>query len=160
LEWSTHLLSGVVAGYLVTGGDPKGALVGGVASVISDLDEPKSKFGKIFLPISLPLNQMFGHLTFTHSLLFAGLMGAVFYFLINKALALAVVAGVLAHIVGDMLTGKVKLFYPLKMSVGIGIPHSLFTLMDGLARVLLILLIMKIIYNDYVVKHLHALGVF
>ena len=160
MEWSTHMLSGVVAGYLVTGGDLKGALVGGVAGVISDLDEPKSKFGKILLPISLPLNQIFGHRTFTHSLLFAGLLGAVFYFLTNKTLALAVVAGVLAHIVGDMLTGKVKLFYPLKASVGIGIPHSLFTLMDRLARVLLIVFIVKIVYDDYIAEHLHALGVF
>ena len=31
MEWSTHFLSGVVAGYSVSGGDWRGAVVGGIA---------------------------------------------------------------------------------------------------------------------------------
>lgn len=149
MEWSTHALSGVVAGYLVTGGDWKGALVGGVAGVIPDLDEPKSKFGKIFFPISIPLNKMFGHRTFTHSLLFAFLMSVVFYLFFDKWVAFAVFAGIIAHILGDMLTGKVKLFYPIDLSVGIPIPQMMFTLIDRVAKIALLIVIVIFTWTDY-----------
>src|SRR5690625_4536912 len=106
MEWSTHALSGVVAGYVLTGGDYKGALVGGVAGVISDLDEPKSKFGKVFFPISYPLHALFGHRTFTHSLLFVLLLGVITFIFFDSWVYLGVMGGVLAHILGDMMTGK------------------------------------------------------
>lgn len=144
MEWKTHGLSGVLAGYLVTN-DWKGALVGGVASLISDLDEPKSKFGKMLLPVSIPLNQIFGHRTFTHSLLFAFLMSAIFMPFTDYWVWLSILVGILAHIVGDMLTGKVKLFYPFKASVGIGIPFSMFRLIDRIARILLLIILFIIL---------------
>lgn len=150
MEWTTHALSGVVAGYLVTGGDWKGAVVGGVAGVIPDLDEPKSKFGRILFPISIPLSAFFEHRTFTHSLLFAGLLGGISYFFFEKWVALAIIAGILAHILGDMLTGKVKLFYPIDKSIGIPIPQILFTPVDRVARVLLFIYSLFIVWNDYI----------
>lgn len=113
MEWSTHALSGMIAGYTVTGGDWRGAVVGGIAGVLPDLDEPKSKFGKLFFFIAIPLNSIFGHRTFTHSLLFTSLAGIFIYPFTELWVALSVSAGILAHIAGDMLTGKVKLFYPV-----------------------------------------------
>lgn len=148
MEWSTHALSGVVAGYLVTGGDWKGSLVGGVAGVIPDLDEPKSKFGRIFFPISIPLNKIFGHRTFTHSLLFAFLLSGVFCFY-EKWVALSVFAGIIAHIFGDMLTGKVKLFYPSSLSVGIPIPQMFFALIDRMAKIALLVVLVYFVWSDF-----------
>jgi len=48
-----------------------------------------------------------------------------------------------------MLTGKVKLFYPLDKSIGVPIPHALFTPIDRGARVILLLFLCKVIWTDY-----------
>jgi len=131
----------MVAGYVVTGGDWKGAVVGGIAGVLPDLDEPKSKFGKLFFFIAIPLHSIFGHRTFTHSLLFSLLAGIFIYLFTECWVALSVNAGILAHIAGDMLTGKVKLFYPSTKSIGVAIPSFSFTLIDRITRLVLISLI-------------------
>lgn len=47
VESQTHMLSGVVAGYMVSGGDRKGGVIGGIAGIIPDFNEPKSKFRKV-----------------------------------------------------------------------------------------------------------------
>lgn len=134
LEWQTHALSGVVAGYFATGGMWQGAVVGGLAGIVSDLDEPESKFGKYLPFISYPLNSVFGHRTFTHSLLFVAITGSVFYMFFELWVALAVMSGILAHIIGDMLTGTVQLLFPLKVKIGIKIPRSLFVVIDRMFR--------------------------
>ncbi|MEN1969703.1 metal-dependent hydrolase [Lentibacillus sp. N15] len=138
MEWSTHALSGVLAGYLATGGDWKGAAVGSIAGVIPDLDEPKSKFGKVIFPISLPVNKIFGHRTLTHSLLFAVILSAILYPFTQKWIWLATLVGLLAHVAGDMLTGTVKFLYPSKKSVGIRIHPSQFKLIDSTSKALLL----------------------
>lgn len=141
MEWSTHMLSGVVAGYAITGGDYKGAILGGIAGIVPDLDEPKSKFGKVFFPVSYPLNSLVGHRTFTHSLLFIVMLGAIFSVFTEMWIALAVMSGVLAHILGDMLTGTVRFLYPLNTKIGIRINFAYFKLIDRVTRLALIALI-------------------
>ena len=148
MEWTTHALSGIVAGYSITGGDWRGGIVGGVAGVISDLDEPKSKFGRMFFPISYPLNSMFGHRTFTHSLLFAILLSVIILPFTKLWVSLSVFAGIIAHIVGDMLTGTVLLFYPLRQPIGIRIPPITFTLIDRLTRVALLAVLGFIVWQE------------
>jgi len=148
MEWTTHCLSGVVAGYMATGGDWKGAVVGGIAGVIPDLDEPKSKFGKVLFPISIPINKIFGHRTFTHSLLFAVLLGAVLMPFTESWVWLSSTVGIIAHAIGDMLTGTVRFLYPSKIPVGIRIPHSQFKLVDMIARGVLILCLFFIIVDS------------
>jgi len=142
------MVSGVLAGYVLTGGDWKGAIVGGVAGVISDLDEPKSKFGKVLFPISYPLNAIFGHRTFTHSLLFVVILGLLSYFIFPTWVAISVASGVMAHIVGDMLTGKVKFLYPSKKSFGIPIDFKYFTLIDRVARYSIVVVLFLLICKD------------
>jgi len=148
MEWKTHLISGVVAGYVVTN-DWKGAIVGGIAGVISDLDEPKSKFGKMFFPISYPINNLVGHRTLTHSLPFAIILGFLLYILTSPWIAYAVTAGIIAHAIGDMLTGKVKFLYPYNKSFGISIPPEFFTLIDRIARYSLLILIFIFILKEF-----------
>ena len=103
MEWSTHALSGIVAGYTLTGGDWKGAAVGGIAAVIPDLDEPKSKFRKLFFFISISVHSLFSHRTFTHSLLFASVTGILLCPFVELWVTYAIVGGILAHILGDIL---------------------------------------------------------
>lgn len=136
-------------GYTVTGGDWRGAVIGGIAGVIPDLDEPKSKFGRLFFFISIPIHFVFGHRTFTHSMLFSLLAGILIYPFTGWWAALSVCAGILAHIAGDMLTGKVKLFYPSNRSVGISIPSGMFMLIDCITRSVLILYISWAILIKY-----------
>lgn len=137
MNWDTHLLSGVVAGYVVTN-TWEGAVIGGVAGIIPDLDEPKSKFGKIFFPISYPLSKVVAHRTLTHSVPFALFLGLIGAFLFNDvANGYAVFVGILAHSLGDMLTGRVQLFYPFKKKYGIKINFKYFYIIDRLAMGLL-----------------------
>ncbi|MFZ7947153.1 metal-dependent hydrolase [Neobacillus sp. 19] len=69
------MLSGVVAGYMASGGDWKGGLIGCIAGIIPDLDEPKLKYGKVLFRVSLPLNQLVGHRTLPHSFPFSIAVG-------------------------------------------------------------------------------------
>lgn len=48
MEWRTHLLSGIAAGYVVTGGDWRAAVVGGIAGIIPDLDEHNQNLEKSY----------------------------------------------------------------------------------------------------------------
>lgn len=150
LEWSTHAMTGIVLGYVVTG-DWKLSLISGLAALIPDLDEPRSKFGKPLFFISIPLNQVFGHRTFTHSLLFVGIIGLITAFF-NLSIALASILGVLTHIIGDMLTGKVKLLYPNKKGYGLGISRFSYVLTDRITRLISLILIGLICYYEI---HLH-----
>lgn len=146
MEWTTHALSGVVLGYAVTG-DWKLSLVSGVMAIIPDLDEPKSRFGKPLFIISIPLNKIFGHRTFTHSLLFMGIVGIITA-LFNLSLALASMAGVLAHILGDMLTGKVQFLYPVKKKVGLRVSRFNYILIDRVTRIIVLILCCLIGYHE------------
>lgn len=148
MEWSTHMLSGVVAGYYITGGDYRGAIVGGIAGVIPDLDEPKSRFGKVFFPISYPLNALVGHRTLTHSLLFLGIVSIIASLTMDQWFVLSIASGLIAHILGDMLTGKVKLFYPFKKGVGFKIDFIYFKLIDRITRLSLCVFLIIIGMNE------------
>lgn len=146
MEWTTHALSGVAVGYIALG-DWKYALISGVAAVLPDLDEPKSKFGKPFFFISLPVNKMFGHRTLTHSLLFVIIAGAV-GLIFSPSIAYSIVLGLLAHIAGDMLTGKVQLLYPINESFGIRVSRLNYLIIDRVARLFILFFIVYITYKD------------
>ena len=146
MEWTTHALSGLTVGYLVTG-DWRGAVVGTVASVIPDLDEPKSKFGKPLFFISMPINLLIGHRTFTHSLLFALLIGVMVY-PFSPFLSLATMTGIAAHILGDILTGRVQLLYPLKNKVGIKVSRFSYVAIDIFTRLALSIIAVLVIWKE------------
>jgi len=144
MEWSTHFLSGVVAGYAVSGGDWRGAVVGGIAGVVPDLDEHKSRFGKVFFPISFIINKIFGHRTLTHSLLFAVGIGFILSMFFDSYIWQSATFGILAHIAGDMLTGKVQLLYPSKMAIGIGVGPMSFKIIDRVTALTLLIIVIMI----------------
>lgn len=149
MESQTHMLSGVAAGYMISGGDWKGGVIGGIAGIIPDLDEPKLKFGKILIPVSLPLGQLVGHRTLTHSFPFAVAVGLFLTLPEDLNAGLAATAGVLAHAAGDMLTGRVKLFYPLNLSVGIKVSRFIFIVNDRICRAIMILTLLFFGWKDF-----------
>ncbi|MCB5935617.1 metal-dependent hydrolase [Bacillus sp. DFI.2.34] len=146
MEWTTHALTGMVLGYAVTN-NWKMAVISGLTAIIPDLDEPKSRFGKSFFFISIPLNQLFGHRTFTHSLLFVAITGLI-TLLFGPKVSIASMIGILAHIFGDMLTGRVQLFYPKKMKVGLKISRMAFLITDRFTRLMALLWLGVIVYQD------------
>jgi len=148
------MLSGFVAGYAVTGGDWKGAVVGGVFAIIPDLDEHDSRFGKVVYPISYLINKIFGHRTLFHSILFMVVVGVSISIFSEVWIALAAVSGIFIHVVGDALVGKVYPLYPWKIAIGARDlrPRSFkrrFLLFDRIGKLAMILLILGIAYNDF-----------
>ena len=125
-------MAGVAAGYLVTH-DWRGALVGGIAGLLPDIDEPRSMMGRPFFFLSAPLNAIVGHRTLTHSLL---AVLAIWLVLLpfSREMALAAVSGMVAHIIGDMVTGKVQVLWPVPMSIGVSVPRVGYYIIDRLVR--------------------------
>ncbi|GGK33187.1 membrane protein [Caldalkalibacillus thermarum] len=138
IDWKTHFLSGAVAGYALTG-QVKGAVIGGIAGILPDIDEPRSKIGRPFFFVSIPLNQVFGHRTLTHSLLLVG--GLWFILQPFTEWANVIVIGLLVHIAGDMLTGKGQFLWPLPFSLGIPVGDFGYVLVDRTVRLALVALI-------------------
>lgn len=114
--WRTHLLTGLAAGYLVAGPDPFMLAAAGVASLLPDIDHPGSKAGSKIPIIPTVTRIAFGHRGMLHSLLAAVAVGLGGALVGGHALGMAVFAGYLAHLVGDMLTPSgVPLLWPLPL---------------------------------------------
>lgn len=103
----------------------------GIASLLPDIDYPKSTIGKLFYPISKAINRKYGHRTITHSLivligltaLISGFQSAYF-----PSIKIAQVFGLAygSHLILDMVTIQgVPLFYPFKKNPCVlpGNPH-------------------------------------
>lgn len=137
IDWKTHFISGAVAGYAMTG-EWKGVVIGGIAGIVPDIDDPRSKIGRPLFFVSIPLNQVFGHRTLTHSLLLVGALWLLLQFFTDWANVIAI--GLLVHILGDMLTGKVNVLYPIPLGIGLPVGHVGYVIIDRMARIGLVLL--------------------
>ena len=49
-----------------------------LGSIIPDIDHPRSVIGKLFLPISIPLERRYGHRAVTHSLIGWAISSVIF----------------------------------------------------------------------------------
>lgn len=103
--------------------------------MIPDMDEPHSHIGKRFSLFSIPINKLVGHRTLTHSLVFTTVLGLILWPLIPHGLVYAIVAGILAHILGDMVTGKVNVLYPLSVSIGVPVSRVGYLVIDRMTRI-------------------------
>jgi len=110
-ETSTHIAMGI-------------AIAGGaIGALIPDIDHPSSKVGKKVKPVSVVINQVFGHRGFTHTIL-AFLLFVLGLFLLVGVIpvayqgyyfpfALGLMIGYASHLVLDMMTvSGVPLLYP------------------------------------------------
>lgn len=124
-----HVVGGVVctsvfgslAGYNVLSSP---ALVGVtlLGCVISDIDHPSSTVGRLLKPISVYLNDRYGHRTITHSLIFLVVLYMVSnltnYFLQVEGLAFIFTLSIFVHIVLDMMTiSGVEFLYPFSKTL-------------------------------------------
>lgn len=119
----THITGGIAASLAfaqITDYDPVVLLVSGVAgALLPDICHGGSKIGRTFPMVSKLINTLFGHRTFTHSLLFLVLMAALFNsFVPNESVTAGFLVGMISHYLLDMATKNgIKLFFPLKVTV-------------------------------------------
>lgn len=98
---STYLTVSVVVGNPPTLAQSAVALG---ASLIPDLDSRQSYIGRLVPPLSNWIGNRFGHRTLTHSLLAQVCVFIVAWFLLPFGFFLALVAGWVSHVFGDMMT--------------------------------------------------------
>ncbi|WP_051330891.1 metal-dependent hydrolase [Aneurinibacillus terranovensis] len=132
----THMIAGAMAGYLVSP-DWIGIVIGGVAGLLPDIDQPRTKIGKWLRPVSYLVHRKFQHRTFTHSLLFTAAMYVILKSY-SPGIARIVAVAMASHIIGDMVTGRVMLLWPYRQWIGIRIPRGMYGLMDKGIRLVLI----------------------
>lgn len=90
-----------------------------ISSLLPDICHAQSKIGRRFKLISFIVRKLFGHRTFTHSILFMAIITGLLYFIQSPIYYLVtIIFGLLSHVILDMLTPRgVKLFYPIPISV-------------------------------------------
>lgn len=119
----THIIGGLAASLAfaqVTNYNPV-LLVGAgvIGAVIPDICHGGSKVGRAFPVVSKVINVLFGHRSFTHSLLFLVLMSILMNsFVTNESVTAGILVGMVSHLVLDMATRNgIKLLFPLKIRV-------------------------------------------
>ncbi|KOO51031.1 metal-dependent hydrolase [Viridibacillus arvi] len=120
---NTHILGGITAGLAfaqISNYDPL-ILIGSsvVGALIPDICHSGSKIGRTFRMTSKIVNKIFGHRSFTHSLLFLLLMSFVMNtYISNESITAGVLLGMVSHYILDMATKNgIKLFFPVKITV-------------------------------------------
>ena len=120
---NTHIMGGLAASLAfaqVSNYEPV-LLVGAgvIGAIIPDICHGGSKIGRRFKVTSKVINTIFGHRSFTHSILFLVLMGFILNKIFdNEAIVLGILVGMASHYVLDMATKNgIKLLYPLKITV-------------------------------------------
>lgn len=119
----THIIGGIAAGLAfaqITDYEPVILLAAGaLGALIPDICHGGSKIGRTFPILSKIINSLFGHRTFTHSLLFLLLAAFLFHeFLPNEAIGAGLMVGMASHLILDMATKKgIKLFFPIKITI-------------------------------------------
>lgn len=90
-----------------------------LASLLPDICHTQSKIGRHFRLISTFVRLLFGHRTFTHSILFMAIIGFLLHLIQTPTYyMLAILGGMASHVILDMLTPRgVKLLYPLPFTI-------------------------------------------
>lgn len=119
----THITGGIAASLAfaqITNYDPVILLCAGtIGALLPDICHGGSKMGRTFPALSKVINTLFGHRTFTHSLLFLVLVGILLNaFSVNEAATAGILVGMASHYILDMATKNgIKLLFPLRVTV-------------------------------------------
>lgn len=145
----THMAGGIAASMAIAqtvSYDPMVlAAAGMMGALLPDLCHGGSKIGRKAPVLSKLINILFGHRTFTHSLLFLFLIQAgLGLFVPYPAVNAGITAGIASHLLLDAATKKgIRLLYPL--DVAVRLPITVRT--GGVAeKGILTILILGIIY--------------
>lgn len=120
---NTHIIGGLAASLAfaqVTDYEPILLVSAGVVgALIPDICHGGSTIGRKFKVLSKVINTIFGHRSFTHSLLFLVLIAILLTsFVDNESIVMGILVGMASHFILDMATKNgIKLLYPLKITV-------------------------------------------
>lgn len=112
-----------------------------IASLLPDICHTQSKIGRKIKVLSFFIRLLFGHRTFTHSILFIAIIGLGLYLIHTpQYYFITIITGLISHVILDMLTPKgVKLLYPVPLTVKLPITFKTGGLVDlSLASALII----------------------
>ncbi|ASB90755.1 metal-dependent hydrolase [Bacillus sonorensis] len=119
----THIMGGVASCTAVAyfyGYDPVFMTASGVlGALIPDICHTKSKIGRKLPILSTLVSSIFGHRTFTHSLLFLLLTAfAAHLYFANQSILVGLMAGMASHLLLDAgTTNGIKLFFPSSIRI-------------------------------------------
>ncbi|MHA6260067.1 metal-dependent hydrolase [Sporosarcina sp. CAU 1771] len=119
----THIVGGIAASLAyaqITNYDPLIMVGAGIiGALLPDICHGGSKIGRKLSLLSKLINMLFGHRTFTHSLLFLVIVAWLLNsFIPNEAVKAGFLAGMVSHFVLDMATKNgIKLFFPINLTV-------------------------------------------
>ena len=119
----THIMGGVAsctAAAYFYGYDPVFMTASGViGALIPDICHTKSKIGRRLPILSAVISSVFGHRTFTHSLLFLLITAfAAHLYFTNQSILFGLMAGMASHLLLDAGTvNGIKLFFPSAIKV-------------------------------------------
>ncbi|GGA19580.1 metal-dependent hydrolase [Psychrobacillus lasiicapitis] len=119
----THIIGGITASlaFAQTSNYETVLLVGAgvVGALIPDICHGGSKIGRKLPLLSKIISTLFGHRSFTHSLLFLFLIGILLNsFVTNESIVAGILVGMASHYILDMATKNgIKLLYPIKVTV-------------------------------------------
>ena len=119
----THIIGGIAASLAYaqfTNHDPLIMVGAGIiGALLPDICHGGSKIGRKLPLLSKLINMIFGHRTFTHSLLFLVIIAWLLNsFIPNEAVIAGFLAGMVSHYVLDMATKNgIKLFFPITLTV-------------------------------------------
>ena len=123
MQGNTHIVGGITASlaFAQFSNDNPLVLVGAgvIGALLPDICHRGSKIGRTFPLIAKLVTTVFGHRSFTHSLLFLFLIGMLLHtFIPYKSITIGILLGMASHVLLDMGTKKgVKLFFPVSISV-------------------------------------------
>ncbi|MCM2674230.1 metal-dependent hydrolase [Alkalicoccobacillus plakortidis] len=126
MNGKTHLMGGLAAcavvETVVDGSDlsPLFYLSGMVGAFLPDICHVHSTIGRRLPLLSRIVSFLFGHRTFTHSILFLAVVYGLLHVFLPDArnVQLGLFAGMISHIILDMATVRgVKLFFPFSLRV-------------------------------------------
>lgn len=119
----THIVGGIASSLAYAhfmGHDPIITMAAGVVgALLPDICHSGSKIGRRLPLLSKLINTLFGHRTFTHSLLFIVIVGAILTsYIPSEAIQSGVLVGMASHYLLDMATKNgIKLLFPLNFTV-------------------------------------------
>lgn len=121
----THIMAGITATTAIVAitdntYQPEWFIAAGAAGgLLPDICHSGSKIGRRFPAISRVVNTIFGHRTFTHSLLFLALVALILSKLVsNTSITAGLLVGMATHLILDASTKQgIKLLYPARITV-------------------------------------------
>lgn len=119
----THMIGGIAASlayaHIVQENPILMVGAGIIGALLPDICHGGSKIGRRLPILSKVINGLFGHRTFTHSLLFLSIIIFILNtFLPNETFKAGIVVGIISHYLLDMGTKNgIQLFFPFKLTV-------------------------------------------